>query len=229
MKLAVLIDGENVSPKLAEPVFAVVRALGAAPVLTVFGEFAGPAKGWSDVAARYALDMRHVPSGGKGKNSTDIALTITAMDLLRDGEVSGFCIVSSDGDFAPLAVRIRQSGCAAYGFGDARATRRYRDAFTRFHLIGAGDTAAKPPQQEKPADLVLRTIRSVLDECQPEGAWYSLAQFGMHARRAGLTPQAHGVATFSKLLLKTGGFVFEVGNQRFRERPPALKVVQATA
>lgn len=229
MQLAVLIDGENVSPQLAEQVFAVVRTLGAPSELTIFGEFSGPAKGWSDVAARHALDMRHVPSGGNGKNSTDIALTIAAMDLLRDGEVSGFCIVSSDGDFAPLAKRIRQAGCAAHGFGRACATQRYRDAFTRFHLIGADGATTKPRQLDKPADVVLRRIRAVLDECRPEGAWYSLSQFGKHARRAGLTPKAHGAASFSKLLLKTGGFVFEAGNQRFRERLPALKVVQGTA
>jgi hypothetical protein len=229
MQLAVLIDGENVSPRLAEQVFAVVRTLGSASVLTVFGEFGGPAKSWSDVAARHALEMHQVPSGGKGKNSTDIALTVAAMDLLRDGEIGGFCIVSSDGDFAPLAGRIRRSGCAVHGFGDARAAQRYRDAFTRFHLIGLEGATTEKRQHEKPSHPALPEIHAVLAECQPQGGWYNLSRFSKCARRAGLTPEVRGYAKFSKLLLATEAFDLDEGNQRFRRRLPDLRVVPATA
>lgn len=216
-RLAVLIDAENTSHRLADRVFDLIKPLGVVTERRLYGDFAGPAGSWAEAAARHAMDARHCFAPTAGKNGADIALTIGAIDLLRDGATDGFCIVSSDGDFAALAKRIRAGGRLAYGIGRATAAQFYRDACTTYLCLDAPAATASHP--------ALPAILMALNACPNEAGWYHLAQFGSAARRAGIVPKAFGAQGIGALLRATGQFRFD-DRQRFRQAP-VLRAVSA--
>lgn len=141
--LAVLIDAENISSTLFEPLKEMVEAIGAPVVWQLHGDFfSWPHPGWQEVAHREGIELRH--QFHSGKNASDIAMTIAAMDLLHAGKVRGFCIASTDKDFTALARRLRSDNLPVYGFGKEMAADSYRNAFTEFHVL-------KPPLPLLPA------------------------------------------------------------------------------
>ncbi|HEY0103768.1 MAG TPA: NYN domain-containing protein, partial [Brevundimonas sp.] len=132
-RLAVLIDAENASPKIAEALFTEIATLGEASARRIYGDFASAQiQGWTKVLARFAIQPQQNFANTKGKNSGDIALVIDAMDLLHSGRFDGFCLVSSDADFTRLASRIREEGVDVYGFGERKTPESFRQACTRF-------------------------------------------------------------------------------------------------
>jgi uncharacterized LabA/DUF88 family protein len=131
--LAVLIDAENASSKIAEALFTEIAKLGVAAGRRIYGDFSSASlKGWTEVLARWALQPQQNFANTRGKNSGDIALVIDAMDLLHSGRFDGFCLVSSDSDFTRLAARIREQGVPVYGFGERKTPESFRQACTRF-------------------------------------------------------------------------------------------------
>ena len=109
--LAVLIDADNSSPRWAEAIFEEIASLGEASVRRIYGDFSrGQMSGWNERLPSMALVPHHQPANTIGKNSSDIALVIDAMDLLHSGRFDGFVLVSSDSDFTRLASRIREQG-----------------------------------------------------------------------------------------------------------------------
>ena len=132
-RLAVLIDAENASPRIAEALFTEIATLGEASARRIYGDFASAQiQGWTRVLARFAIQPQQNFANTKGKNSGDIALVIDAMDLLHSGRFDGFCLVSSDADFTRLASRIREEGVDVYGFGERKTPESFRQACTRF-------------------------------------------------------------------------------------------------
>ena len=161
-RLAVLIDAENASPKIAEALFTEIATLGEASARRIYGDFASAQiQGWTRVLARFAIQPQQNFANTKGKNSGDIALVIDAMDLLHSGRFDGFCLVSSDADFTRLASRIREEGVDVYGFGERKTPESFRQACTRFiyteNLTGRAvsdsddEPAAKPARGRKSA------------------------------------------------------------------------------
>lgn len=132
--LAVLIDAENISSMLFEPMKTMIDAIGAPAVWQLHGDFfSWPHPGWQEVAQREGIELKH--QFHAGKNSSDIAMTIAAMDLLHAGKVRGFCIASSDKDFTALVRRLRSDNMPVHGFGKDNASESYRKAFTEFHVL----------------------------------------------------------------------------------------------
>jgi hypothetical protein len=132
-KLAVLIDGENISPRVADGLFDEVAKIGEASLRRIYGDFsASQLKGWAEILARHAILPYQQFANTTGKNSSDIALVIDAMDLLHSGRFDGFVLVSSDGDFTRLAARIREQGLDVFGIGQAKTPESFRQACTRF-------------------------------------------------------------------------------------------------
>lgn len=218
-RLAVLIDAENISHRLAARVFDLVAPLGAAPIRRIYGDFAGSAASWAEAAARHALEPRHCFTPARGKNGADIALTIDAVELLRDGRVDGFCIVSSDGDFAELARHIRRDGRVAFGLGCANSTQGYRDSCTKFYCLESA-----PKVTAVAHNAALPKIRKALEACQEREGWYNLCEFGKKAKAEKLVPKNYGSTTLGKLLRETGQFTFKDDGQHFR-RVPQLRAV----
>lgn len=109
--LALLIDGDNVSSKVIVGLMAEIASYGTASVRRIYGDFTSDnLRGWKDVLLRHSILPIQAYAYTSGKNSTDGAMIIDAMDLLYTGRFSGFCIVSSDSDFTRLAARIREQG-----------------------------------------------------------------------------------------------------------------------
>ncbi len=136
--IALLIDADNASPSGIDPVLTVLAELGQVNIRRAYGNWRKTSlKGWIDLMHRYGIQPQQQFDLTKGKNATDMAMTIDAMDMLYRGRVHGFGIMSSDSDFMPLAMRIRQDGLPVYGFGGAKTPEAFRQACTRFIDVNA--------------------------------------------------------------------------------------------
>ena len=136
--IALLIDSDNASPSGIDPVLTVLAELGQVNIRRAYGNWRKTSlKGWIDLMHRYGIEPQQQFDMTKGKNATDMKMTIDAMDLLYRGRVHGFGIMSSDSDFMPLAMRIRQDGLPVYGFGGAKTPEAFRQACTRFIDVNA--------------------------------------------------------------------------------------------
>jgi hypothetical protein len=143
-RFAVLIDAENTSPQIAAGLFDEVAKFGEASVRRIYGDFTGPElKRWSNILQKHAIDPYQQFAYTKGKNASDIALVIDAMDLLHSGRFDGFCLVSSDSDFTRLASRLREQGADVYGFGKQATPESFRQACHCFICIE--DLLPQPP------------------------------------------------------------------------------------
>ena len=132
-RLAVLIDADNASSQIADGLFEEIAKIGEASVRRIYGDFAAQRmKGWSGVLSKHAIIPQQQFAYVTGKNASDIALVIDAMDLLHSGRFDGFCLVSSDSDFTRLAARIREQGVDVYGFGEQKTPESFRQACRRF-------------------------------------------------------------------------------------------------
>ena len=136
--VALLIDADNASAATLDPVLTVLAELGTVNVRRVYGNWSKPAlNSWRDMTVKHGIEPQQQFDLTKGKNATDMKMTIDAMDLLFRGKVEAFGIMSSDSDFMPLAMRIRQEGIPVYGFGTSRAPEAFRRACTRFIDVNA--------------------------------------------------------------------------------------------
>lgn len=135
-KLAVLIDADNSSVNSIQFVLEEIAKYGIASVKRVYGDWSSEAlKNWRDILLPHAITPVQQFAYTKGKDATDMILIIDAMDLLYSGALDGFCIVSSDSDFTPLASRIRENGLMVYGFGKAKTPEAFRKACDKFIYI----------------------------------------------------------------------------------------------
>src|SRR5437899_7636922 len=146
-RLAILIDADNTSPRIAAGLFEEVAKFGEASVRRIYGDFSSTRlKSWADILQKYAIDPYQQFAYTKGKNASDIALVIDAMDLLHSGRFEGFCLVSSDSDFTRLASRMREQGADVYGFGAQKTPESFRQACRRFiyteNLLPAAATSS---------------------------------------------------------------------------------------
>ena len=137
--IALLIDADNTTPKGIDPVLTVMAELGQVNIKRAYGNFAknNLAK-WDQITHKFGIRPQQQFDLTAGKNATDMAMTIDAIDLLYQGKVDGFGIMSSDSDFTPLATRLRQDGLIVYGFGSKNKTpEAFKSACTRFIDIDA--------------------------------------------------------------------------------------------
>ena len=144
-RLAVLIDANNTAAQWAEAIFEEIATLGEANVRRIYGDFSGPyLRGWEKKLASLAVIPHQQFAYTKGKNSSDIALVIDAMDLMHSGRFDGFVLVSSDSDFTRLAGRLREQGLQVFGIGKRKTPEAFRKACKRFifveNLLGDGET-----------------------------------------------------------------------------------------
>ena len=136
--IALLIDADNASHAGIDPVLTALAELGIVNIRRAYGNWRKQAlKGWVDILQKYGIEPQQQFDITKGKNATDMKMTIDAMDLLFRGNVTGFGIMSSDSDFMPLAMRIRQEGLPVYGFGSAKTPDGFKQACSRFIDVDA--------------------------------------------------------------------------------------------
>ncbi|MGB7408874.1 MAG: NYN domain-containing protein [Pontixanthobacter sp.] len=148
LNIALLIDADNASPAAIDPVLTVLAELGQVNIRRAYGNWRKTSlKGWIDRMHRYGIEPSQQFDMTKGKNATDMKMTIDAMDMLYRGRVQGFGIMSSDSDFMPLAMRIRQDGYPVYGFGGGKTPEAFRQACSRFIDVNALIQAEKEEQK----------------------------------------------------------------------------------
>ncbi|WP_088185553.1 NYN domain-containing protein [Sphingobium sp. Z007] len=143
--IALLIDADNASAAHFDSVMNVLAELGTVNIRRAYGNWSkATLKTWAALSIAQGIEPQQQFDLTKGKNATDMKMTIDAMDLMASGRVDGFGLMSSDSDFTPLATRIRQQGIAVYGFGSANTPEGFRRACTRFLNVAALKPAEVP-------------------------------------------------------------------------------------
>lgn len=146
-RIAVLIDADNTSHRYAEALLDEIAKYGNPTIKRAYGDWSSPRlSGWSTELNLRAIRGMHQGAFTRGKNSTDSALIIDAMDLLYDGNVEAFALVTSDSDFTSLALRLRESGKVVYGLGGAKTPASLQNAcdkFIRLELLGEVESDAE--------------------------------------------------------------------------------------
>lgn len=190
-RLAVLIDADNTSPKLTKEMFEELASYGTITVKRAYGDWTSPhLNGWRAILLGNAISPQQQFAYTYGKNATDSALIIDAMDLLYSGNVEGFAIVSSDSDFTPLATRLRESGRRVIGVGRRTTPKPFIEACERFVFLEvlSGDSEATEQATESAKDDQPRPIQSVLTKAlnkvdTDDEDWASLSALGNHLNR----------------------------------------------
>ena len=150
--LALLIDGDNASSKIVAGLLAEIANYGTASVKRIYGDWTKPnLNGWKECLLEHSIQPVQQFAYTTGKNATDGAMIIDAMDLLYTGRFSGFCIVSSDSDFARLAARIREQGVTVYGFGERKTPRPFITACDKFVYFDVLNSAGEQKEAEAAA------------------------------------------------------------------------------
>lgn len=179
-KFAVLIDADNSSIGAIPSVLEEVAKYGIASVKRVYGDWSSETlKNWREVLLPHAITPVQQFAYTKGKDATDMILIIDAMDLLYAGALDGFCIVSSDSDFTPLASRIRENGLSVYGFGKKKTPEAFKKACDKFIYVEnlIVDSDLKNIEEEylsEPTDKKLtETLKTVEQKALAQSKEYS--------------------------------------------------------
>ena len=213
--IALLVDGDNARPTSLDPVLTVLAELGTVNIRRVYGNWnKSTLKGWSELTHQYALEPHQQFDVTKGKNATDMKMTIDAMDLLFSGRVDGFGIMSSDSDFAPLVMRLRQDGLPVYGFGTAITPVSFKHACTRFIDVEAltatpaeAASASKAPIDKEVIDLLIDAVSA---SKRDERGFASLSEIGQRAgNRSSFDARNYGFSRLSELVEAIPNFATE--------------------
>lgn len=220
--LAVLVDADNVPPSKMGAVLTEVARFGTASVKRVYGDWTKPnSSSWKPVASEHVIQPMQQFANTVGKNATDSALIIDAMDLLYTRRFHGFCIVSSDSDFTRLASRIREEGVTVYGFGERKTPEAFRNACDRFTYLdvldepAAESTAAVPTRVPAPKlrgdTKLVHGLRTSVGTASGEDGWANLSTVGalMRKQHPDFDPRNWGYAKLSDLVRATELFLIE--------------------
>ena len=185
-RLAVLIDADNVSATVVSALLAEIANFGTATVRRIYGDWTTPnLQSWKQVLAEHSIVPIQQFRNTTGKNATDSAMIIDAMDLLHSARLDGFCLVSSDSDFTRLASRIREQGVPVYGFGESKTPRPFIAACDRFVFTdvlagpAAGESSKRAPLKNLKGDTMLvNLLRKVVEDSADETGWANLGEVG---------------------------------------------------
>lgn len=190
----------------------------------IYGDWTLPNLGaWKAVLAEHSIVPIQQFRNTTGKNATDSAMIIDAMDLLHAGRLDGFCLVSSDSDFTRLASRIREQGVPVYGFGESKTPRAFIAACDRFIFTdvlagrsGSGAGKAPPLKSVKGDAQLAALLRRVVDASADETGWAALGDVGsrMAQQESDFDPRVYGFSRLRPLIEEMGIFELE-------ERPGA--------
>jgi hypothetical protein len=232
-RFAVLIDADNTSPQIAGGLFEEVAKFGEASVRRIYGDFSGPQlKSWADILQKHAIDPYQQFAYTKGKNASDIALVIDAMDLLHSGRFEGFCLVSSDSDFTRLASRLREQGADVYGFGKQDTPESFRQACRRFiyteNLVpeapATSSGTAPKSRSLQPPSAAIPILEKAISQIESEDGWVRLDTVGSQLSNlmSDFDVRTFGFRKLSDLVRNSGAFDFEKidgGHLRIRAKP----------
>jgi len=219
-KLAVLIDADNAQPSIIEGLLAEIAKYGTANVKRIYGDWTGPyLKSWKELLLQHSIQPIQQFRYTVGKNATDAAMIIDAMDLLYTNKFDGFCIVSSDSDFTKLASRIRESGLVVYGFGEKKTPEAFVSAcdkfiYTEVLVSKEDDTLSitrKPTNELKQDTKLVNLLRNAVDASSDESGWSHLAPVGNNIAKQvpDFDPRNYGYKKLGELIAATKLFEIE--------------------
>jgi uncharacterized LabA/DUF88 family protein len=223
-KLAVLIDADNTRPAIVEGLLDEVAKYGVASVKRIYGDWtSNNLRSWKDHLLEYAIQPIQQFSYTTGKNATDSAMIIDAMDLLYSEKLDGFCIVSSDSDFTRLAARLRESGRMVYGFGEKKTPRAFVSVCDKFiyteilrnNQEEPDDEDARPAAQSRKEFKVdrklLKLLKDTVDDLADESGWAYLGGVGqkISLRSSEFDPRNYGFRKLADLFRATPQFETE--------------------
>ena len=223
LNIALLIDADNASPEHLDEVLLVLGELGTINIRRAYGNWAKASlKGWGNLTGLHSIVPMQQFDVVKGKSSTDMRMTIDAMDLLYRGHVDGFGIMSSDSDFLPLAQRIREDGLPVYGFGTAKTPMSFQQACTRFFDVAAlahnKDEALEAPPAAEGQRAVDAELLQVLGAAfkaskRDEEGYASLSEMGQRAKAvSSFAVRNYGFTRLSDLIKAVPNFGTKVGS-----------------
>jgi uncharacterized protein (TIGR00288 family) len=217
--VALLIDADNASPDSLDPVLTVLAELGTVNIRRAYGNWKKPAlNGWEKIIHHHAIEPQQQFDITKGKSATDMKMIIDAMDLIYHGRVGGFGIMSSDSDFMPLAVRIKQDGLPVYGFGTAKTPLAFQNACSRFIDVAALKVAAAenvPTEAPKAARPIDSELTKIIGDAwksakRDERGFASLSEVGKLAgNRSSFDARSYGYSRLSDLIKAIPNFEIE--------------------
>jgi uncharacterized protein (TIGR00288 family) len=222
-RIALLIDADNAPAAKIDVVLAEVARHGAANVRRAYGNWKSPhLQQWEAVLHAYAIRPIQQFAYSTGKNASDMAMVIDAMDLLYAGSVDGFAIVSSDADFTPLVMRILTDGHKVYGFGQRQTPEPFINACSQFTYVESlgepaeekpGEAPVAAPQQALRGDArLVRMLRSAVDAASGDDGWAHLGAVGQQiGNQASFDSRNYGYRKLSDLIEATG--LFDVRRQ----------------
>jgi uncharacterized LabA/DUF88 family protein/Fe-S-cluster formation regulator IscX/YfhJ len=195
LRLAVLIDADNIPRKSIKSIMEEIAIYGTPTIKRIYGDFTKPElSGWKNELLENAITPVQHFGYTTGKNSTDSAMIIDAMDILYEGKVDGFCIVSSDSDFTRLALRLRESGVKVLGFGEKKTPSPFIVACDKFIYIEVLSATKKDRIEEQPvsADVkkkssekshglpkaIIKLLADSIGDIGDEDGWAFLGELG---------------------------------------------------
>lgn len=191
LKLAVLIDGDNIPSAYVKEMMEEIAKYGNPTIKRIYGDWTKPNLfKWKNILLENAITPIQQYGYTTGKNATDSAMIIDAMDILYSEKVNGFCLVSSDSDFTRLATRLREAGMKVFGIGEKKTPAPFIVACDRFIYIEilknqsieveSGSTKGKPKKNEvdKVTPSVIKLISSTISDLADEEGWAFLGDVG---------------------------------------------------
>jgi len=219
-KLAVLIDADNAQPSIVEGLLAEIAKYGTANVKRIYGDWTGSQlRSWKEVLLLLSIQPIQQFRYTVGKNATDAAMIIDAMDLLYTNKFDGFCIVSSDSDFTKLASRIRESGLVVYGFGEKKTPGPFVSACDKFIYTEVltskeDDTLSikrKSVNSLKQDTKLVNLLRNAVEASSDDSGWAHLAPMGSTIAKQApeFDPRNYGYKKLGELVAATKLFQIE--------------------
>ena len=214
-KIALLIDGDNAQPKLIGKILTEASKYGSVTIRRIFGDWTtANMKGWKDTLNNNAIQPIQQFRYTIGKNATDSAMIIDAMDILHSDQVDGFCLVSSDSDYTRLATRIREMGYFVLGCGKQTTPKAFVNACNVFiytEILAPKEkplTAKKPTRKTEPKNEETKKfdpvplLKASIEMAMQEDGWANLATMGfyLHQLDPGFDPRNYGFKQLSQIL-----------------------------
>ena len=241
-RIALLIDADNAPAGKIDVILGEVARYGVANVRRAYGNWKSPhLKSWEAVLHEYAIRPIQQFAYSSGKNASDMAMVIDAMDLLYARNLDGFAIVSSDADFTPLVMRLLTDGMKVYGFGEKKTPSPFVNACSKFTYVEAlgrpaadseqsGSTTPKDAQELRNDARLVQMLRSAVDAGSGDDGWTRLDVVGSQiGNQASFDPRNYGYRKLSDLVKASGLFEMrEEGKtlwvrEKPRRRAPAKK------
>jgi uncharacterized LabA/DUF88 family protein len=230
LKLAVLIDADNVPYANVKEMFEEIAKYGTPTFKRIYADWTKPTvSGWKNVLLENAITPIQQYSYSTGKNATDSALIIDAMDILYTGKVDGFCIVSSDSDFTRLATRLREAGMKVIGIGEKKTLNPFITACDKFIYIEILKPAAEPQKETSNKGIsknatksskeplsrvdpeIVKLLTYSVDDLEDENGWTSLAELGslVQKKKPDFDSRNYGHPKMLSLIKSIGKFEIE--------------------